>query len=91
MQSPIEGRGPKPKRILAVYWDLHKERLQPLYKASGGRDIRDWNLFLSKVWTEEPTEVKQVTEVEQKQRYLAATEKWSSSGSKPLDVATQHR
>ena len=92
-RSALEGRGPKPKteRILAVYWDVHKERLQPLYKASGGRSIQDWNTFLTKEWAEESDEVKQVVDVERNQRHSAAIEKWSFSGSKPLDVATQRR
>lgn len=92
-RNALEGRGPKPKteRILAVYWDLHKERLQPLYKASGGRSIQDWNTFLTKEWAEESNDVKQAANVERNQRHSAAMEKWNSSGSKPLDIATQRR
>ena len=45
----------------------------------------------AKEWAEESNNIKQAIDVERNQRHSATIEKWSSSGSKPLDLAMQHR
>lgn len=89
------GQKPKAERILAVYWDLHKDRLQPLYQTSkslsGARRIGDWNAFLSNAWAEESVEVRQAVNAERDKRHSTAIDKWSVSGSQPLDVEMQRR
>lgn len=91
--NPPGPRGPKPKadRLLAVYWDVHKERLQPLYQSVGSHRIGDWNTFLKNAWAKESVEVQRVIEEERDRRHSVAVDKWSSSGLQPLSVETQHR
>jgi hypothetical protein len=90
-------RGPKPtaEPIRAVYWDLHKERLQPLYQASaflsGPRRISDWNRFVANTWAEESVEIQQAVKDERDKRHSIALDKWNMSASQPLDVETQRR
>lgn len=97
MESLLGPRGPKPKteRLMAVYWDVHKDRLQPLYQTSksisGPLRISDWNTFLLNAWAEESVEVQQAVKDEQGKRHSIAIDKWSASGSQPLDVETQRR
>jgi hypothetical protein len=89
------GQKPKAERVLAVYWDLHKERLQPLYQnaesPSGSHHIGDWNVFLRNEWAKEPLEVQHVVEEERDRRHFVNVDKWSSSGLQPLKAETQHR
>jgi len=96
-ENPPGPRGPKPKaeRVLAVYWDLHKERLQPLYQssesASGSHRIGDWNIFLKHAWANEPLDVKCAVEEERDRRHSVNVDEWCSSGLQVLHAATQHR
>jgi len=80
---------------MAVYWELHKDRLKPLYQnsksISGALRIGDWNTFVSNMWAEESAEVQQAVKDEQDKRHSIAIDKWSASGSQPLDVETQRR
>lgn len=89
------GQKPKAERVLAVYWDLHKERLRPLYQnaesPSGFLRIGDWNVFLKNEWAKEPLEVQRVVEEERDRRHSVSVDKWSSSGLQPLNADTQQR
>lgn len=87
------GRKPKAERLDSVYWDLHKNRLRPLYKGagSGSKRIANWSAFLADAWAKEPDEVHRDVVAERNKRHQAAIESWSMSGLRPLDLETQRR
>ena len=90
--SEPRGKRPQIEKLMTVYWDVHKDRLLPLYqKDSGSKDIKDWSSFMVNAWAEEPPEVRHAVEGEREKRYDTALEKWSKSGSHPLDIETQRR
>ena len=86
------GKKPKTEQLTNVYWDIHKDRLLPIYqKESTSRTITDWRSFMADAWANESAEVRRTVQDAREKRHHAALEKWKTSGLHPLDADTQHR
>lgn len=86
------GKKPKTEQLMNVYWDLHKDRLLPIYQMeSTSRSITDWRSFMADAWAGESADVHCTVQDERKKRHHMALEKWKASGLHPLDAETQHR
>lgn len=93
--STAEPRGskPKPAQVRNIYWELHKEHLQPEFVALGmkSKQIASYNTFISNAWKNESSEVQETVTGIRDARHEAAMEEWKVSGTKPLDAGLQRK
>lgn len=88
----------KPLRppVMLTYWNTHRERLEPQYKAyqartqsAGRKGIHTWNSFVAESWSSEPAATQEQVRATNVEQYADQLELWVNLGAQPMDANTQ--